>query len=478
VSVCNWVELAARRELAAPVLLLAHAEVALRQRDDQRAQTLGEQAGLSLSGDLAARAYLTAARAAHLRNLASTSNALCDQALAKTKNSTLGMETLWVKFSVARELASVDTLDIVAQLEAFEGHDTSRAFRLMAAKSVLLCDAGSIHDAIAQLEAAAALAPNIVDPFARTNLLHFQAYTYLLAAEYDKAIAASDLQISEATMASLEFAIDYALLRKASALIGLRKLRYAQQTIDELQRRSQTASGFVQDNLGFQRVKLAISVRDLKRASALLDSEFSGTERLAFRGELAGYRSLVAASLGDVEKASAELEVEDRCFRFGEAAGLRSIAQAAISIQRSPLSKDHFAQIRRLIQLGQLDAIVTGYRACPALLLGVSEQQELRRPLERLLSRSNDSDVARHVGLTAPRERRPRERLSPRETEVYELLINGRSNHDIARALYISESTTKVHVRHIFEKLGVHSRAEAARMAAFDQIASRSPPQA
>jgi DNA-binding NarL/FixJ family response regulator len=35
-------------------------------------------------------------------------------------------------------------------------------------------------------------------------------------------------------------------------------------------------------------------------------------------------------------------------------------------------------------------------------------------------------------------------------------------NRDIARALFIAESTTKVHIRHILEKLGVRTRAEAA----------------
>jgi DNA-binding NarL/FixJ family response regulator len=60
---------------------------------------------------------------------------------------------------------------------------------------------------------------------------------------------------------------------------------------------------------------------------------------------------------------------------------------------------------------------------------------------------------------------RSRQTLSPREQQVYDLLIQGRANREIAKALFISESTTKVHVRHIFEKLGVHTRAEAARLA-------------
>jgi DNA-binding CsgD family transcriptional regulator len=52
--------------------------------------------------------------------------------------------------------------------------------------------------------------------------------------------------------------------------------------------------------------------------------------------------------------------------------------------------------------------------------------------------------------------------LSPREREVFALLAQGRSNREIGEALFISPVTVKVHVRHIFDKLGVRSRAEAA----------------
>jgi DNA-binding NarL/FixJ family response regulator len=53
--------------------------------------------------------------------------------------------------------------------------------------------------------------------------------------------------------------------------------------------------------------------------------------------------------------------------------------------------------------------------------------------------------------------------LSPREAEVLELLAQGLTNGQIAKLLYISLSTTKVHVKHIYDKLGVRSRLEAAR---------------
>ena len=53
------------------------------------------------------------------------------------------------------------------------------------------------------------------------------------------------------------------------------------------------------------------------------------------------------------------------------------------------------------------------------------------------------------------------DRLTPRETEVFGLVRTGLTNRGIADALVVSEATVKVHIRHIYEKLGVRTRAEA-----------------
>jgi DNA-binding NarL/FixJ family response regulator len=54
--------------------------------------------------------------------------------------------------------------------------------------------------------------------------------------------------------------------------------------------------------------------------------------------------------------------------------------------------------------------------------------------------------------------------LSLREREVLGLVGEGQSNREIARQLSISEFTVKRHVHNILEKLGVPSRAAAARL--------------
>ncbi|QFG27019.1 AAA family ATPase [Actinomadura sp. WMMB 499] len=55
--------------------------------------------------------------------------------------------------------------------------------------------------------------------------------------------------------------------------------------------------------------------------------------------------------------------------------------------------------------------------------------------------------------------------LTPREFEVLRLVAEGRSNRDIAAALFISAKTASVHVSNILGKLGVASRGEAAATA-------------
>jgi len=53
------------------------------------------------------------------------------------------------------------------------------------------------------------------------------------------------------------------------------------------------------------------------------------------------------------------------------------------------------------------------------------------------------------------------DRLTPRESEVMQLLLGGASNAEIANRLTVSETTVKSHVRHILRKLQASNRAQA-----------------
>ena len=52
-------------------------------------------------------------------------------------------------------------------------------------------------------------------------------------------------------------------------------------------------------------------------------------------------------------------------------------------------------------------------------------------------------------------------RLTPRETEILQLMAEGMSNEEISRKLVMSPNTLRTHVQNIITKLGVHSRLEA-----------------
>lgn len=61
----------------------------------------------------------------------------------------------------------------------------------------------------------------------------------------------------------------------------------------------------------------------------------------------------------------------------------------------------------------------------------------------------------------APGEEKPAEslhQLTPREQQVLELVRQGLRNREIAAALGIRPGTVKIHLRHIFEKTGIHGR--------------------
>jgi DNA-binding CsgD family transcriptional regulator len=93
----------------------------------------------------------------------------------------------------------------------------------------------------------------------------------------------------------------------------------------------------------------------------------------------------------------------------------------------------------------------------------------LRREIERLARRARIDLTPSSTRARAgpPAEPSPAERLglTRREREVLGLLAAGRTNRQIASALFISVKTAGIHVSNILAKLGVASRGEAAALA-------------
>ncbi|MFJ8081481.1 response regulator [Streptomyces sp. NPDC096205] len=69
------------------------------------------------------------------------------------------------------------------------------------------------------------------------------------------------------------------------------------------------------------------------------------------------------------------------------------------------------------------------------------------------------------AGRVMAQMRSPRPTLTPRERDILTHLAQGLPNREIARALFISEATVKTHLRRIYDKLGVDTRAAAVSVA-------------
>jgi two-component system, NarL family, nitrate/nitrite response regulator NarL len=52
--------------------------------------------------------------------------------------------------------------------------------------------------------------------------------------------------------------------------------------------------------------------------------------------------------------------------------------------------------------------------------------------------------------------------LTTRQRQMFDLIVVGQSNKEIARTLGVSEGTVKIHIAKLFEKLGVRHRSAVA----------------
>jgi two-component system, NarL family, response regulator LiaR len=101
-------------------------------------------------------------------------------------------------------------------------------------------------------------------------------------------------------------------------------------------------------------------------------------------------------------------------------------------------------------------------------LLKNAEPQEVVRAIRAAHAGETLLDpavAARVVESLAASDEDPLDRLTRREREVLVLIGRGYPNKRIARELAVSEKTVKTHVGHVFAKLGVTDRTQAAIVA-------------
>jgi len=209
-------------------------------------------------------------------------------------------------------------------------------------------------------------------------------------------------------------------------------------------------SPVAQDALDTLEARLRIEVGDLDRATELIGPLRQGTERQLLRAALALARrdTRLAAELLDV------IPVPDVRTRI-----LTDLTSARIAAARG----DHDTRDRRLLDAATV-AVREGFcRTFPAeapellpVLRGLAESRRQLLPLVLSL------DVLQAAGPGGPSTDQV---LSRRELSVLRYLPSDLTNPEIAMQLGIATNTLKTHVRSLYRKLGVGSRAAAIRSA-------------
>jgi DNA-binding NarL/FixJ family response regulator len=183
-------------------------------------------------------------------------------------------------------------------------------------------------------------------------------------------------------------------------------------------------------------------------------------ERAAARAEAAAaaLKLRVARSMADRALAAVSLEAGDADIAADRALASAGLAdevgmpvEAAVSRTLAGRALAQADQPERAV--AELQHAAAELHACGALRYRAAAERELRR-LGQHIHRRTQPGKADGSGV---------ESLTARELQIARLVVDRRTNPQIAEALFLSPKTVETHMRNIFRKLDVSSRVEVAR---------------
>jgi DNA-binding NarL/FixJ family response regulator len=192
----------------------------------------------------------------------------------------------------------------------------------------------------------------------------------------------------------------------------------------------------------------------------------------------AGFRMLLSGEEGIevVAEAGNGLEAVDKATRFDPTVILMDIRMPeldGLEATRRILAADGAARVLILTTFDLDEYLYEALRAgASGFVLKDDPPEQLIAAIrtvaagDALLSPSVTRRVIEQF-TRIPRPTRPKEldELSERELDVFRLMARGLSNGEIARELFIGETTVKTHVTHVLQKLDLRDRVQAVVLA-------------